>query len=285
MRKKSLAVVAILMLLPALLGNLLAQVPQKQDKPDSTKTSPIEELNKLAKTYKIEIITEKPEFPVKTAHGMIDGKAVDAKTVEKYAPLFIQEFSLYPEAFIKKAKLKRVVFCMALSYADQLRAVVPDLENNTLYLDLKRGDYSKPYQRGAIHHDFFHMIDWLDDFKLYEDDEWTKLNGKDFKYGSGGVNAQNDPKTGVLTDKYPGFLNHYSTTGVEEDKAEVFCHLIINAGYVAERIKKDPVLKAKVERMRELLASFCREMDDAFWEKIGKVKREDSERWPVGSGR
>jgi hypothetical protein len=275
MRRFFFAVAALFTVLAVLAGNLAAQEPQKPDKPDAGKTSPLDELKKLAKTCKIEIVTEKPEFPVKTTHGAINGKAADAKKVEIYAGLFVEEFSLYPEAFIKKSKLRRVVFCIELSYAGQLRAAVPDLENNTLYLDVKRGDYSKPYQRGAIHHDFFHMVDWMDDFKLYEDDEWTKLNEKGFKYGTGGVNAQNDPTTGVLTDKYPGFLNHYSTTGVEEDKAEIYCHLIISSGHVAEKVKKDPVLKTKTERMRKLLADFCREMNDAFWEKIGKVKRND----------
>ena len=50
---------------------------------------------------------------------------------------------------------------------------------------------------------------------------WDALKPKDFKYGSGGKNAQDISTTSLLTEKYPGFLNHYSTTAVEEDKAEV----------------------------------------------------------------
>jgi hypothetical protein len=81
--------------------------------------------------------------------------------------------------------------------------------------------------------------------------------------------------TSVLTDKYPGFLNHYSTTGVEEDKAEVFANLIFDAAYVAERAKKDKVLATKIERMKELLTKFCPEMNQKFWTKVEKINRED----------
>jgi hypothetical protein len=76
-----------------------------------------------------------------------------------------------------------------------------------------------------------------------------------------------------LTDKFPGVLNHYSTTAVEEDKAEVFANLIVDSKYVANRAKKDRVLSAKVERMKELLVAFCPEMNDKFWEAAGKMKR------------
>src|SRR5204863_9871526 len=77
--------------------------------------------------------------------------------------------------------------------------------------------------------------------------------------------------------KYPGFLNHFSTFGVNEDKAEVFANLIVDSAYVERRATKDPVLRAKVQRMRELLAEFCPAVNDEFWEKARKLKRFDEE--------
>jgi hypothetical protein len=233
------------------------------------------ELEKLAKAYKIEIVATDAKFPVKCSYGTIDGKAADRKAVEAYAALFVPEFNLYPPDLIKRSKLTRVVLCTDLTFADQRRNAIPDFEHETLYLDVACGASNKPYMRKVIHHEFYHVIDLRDDGHLYKDERWAGLNPADFKYGTGGKNAQGVSDTSTLTDKYPGFLNHYSTTGVEEDKAEVFANLVVDAAYVAERAKKDRVLTAKVERMKELMTKFCPDVKEAFWEKAAKLKREE----------
>jgi hypothetical protein len=47
---------------------------------------------------------------------------------------------------------------------------------------------------------------------------------------------------------------------------------------VAERAEKDKVLKAKVERMEELLAAFCPEVNRKFWDSVRKLDRSTSKR-------
>ncbi len=235
-----------------------------------------EALAKTARAYGIEVVTTDPTFPVKTNHGKIDGKAADKKEIRVYGALFVAEFELYPPDLVTRAKLKRVVFCDELSFAGQRRNAIPDYENDTLYLDVVRGNSNRTYMRKVLHHEFFHIIDYRDDGLVYEDERWANLNPPDFKYDrGGGKGAQGVADTSVLTDKYPGFLNHYSTTGVEEDKAEVFANLIVDVSDVADRAKKDKVLAAKVERMKELLTEFCPEMNQQFWTKVEKVKRDD----------
>jgi hypothetical protein len=233
----------------------------------------LEELDKIAKEYKIEIVTAEPRFPVKNLHGAIDGKRAEAKALENYASLFAPEFNLYPPGLVKRSKLKRVVLCSELSFAGQRRNAVPDFGQDTLYLDVSRG--SKPYLRSVIHHEYYHIIDYQDDGSVYRDERWEALNPADFKYGTGGRNAQNIKTTSVLTDRYPGFLNHYSTTGVEEDKAEVFANLIVNSARVEEQAKKDRVLQTKVGRMKELMAAFCPDINEDFWGKARRLKRDD----------
>jgi hypothetical protein len=232
-----------------------------------------EKLDKLAKADKIEIVTADPRFPVMSTYGTIDGKQGDNKESQACIGLFASEFALYPAELVKKSQLKRIVLCSELSFGGQLRSAIPDYEHDALYLDVSRGSYSKTYLRTVVHHEFFHIIDYKDDGSVYKDDRWSALNPPKFTYGNGGAAVQNDPETSVLTDKYPGFLNHYSTTGVEEDKAEVFAHMIVDHDYVMGRVKEDPVLKAKFERMRELLSTFCPEMNDKFWNKVRAVKR------------
>lgn len=188
-------------------------------------------------------------------------------------PLFAFEFGLYPRGLVERTGLRRIVLCKQLSFDGQRRAAVPDFGGATLYLDVVRGMVTMSYARKVLHHEFFHIVDWRDDRELYRDDQWSALNAKGFAYGSGGKNAQGDSTMQVLTDAYPGFLNKYSTTGVEEDKAVVFANMLADPGVIERRTSEDPVLARKVERMKELLRSFSKEVDGSFWKKIGEVDR------------
>ena len=217
-----------------------------------------------------------PAFPIVTTFGAIDGRAADRADLDRYSRLFAAEFGLYPPGYVMQSKLKRVVLCRDLSFAGQVRNAVPEFGSDTLYLDVVRGAETPTYLRKVIHHEYFHIVDFRDDGEVYTDAAWAALNPAGFVYGSGGASAQDMATTSVLTDKFPGFLNHYSTTGVEEDKAEVFANLIVDGAYVAERIKTDAVLKAKVARMKALLTRFSPDMNDAFWARVGVAKRDDA---------
>ncbi len=234
-------------------------------------------LEAIARAYQIEV-TANPTFPVRASYGTIDGKSADRGAVERYTSLFVAEFALYPRELIQRAKLKRVVLCAELSFAGQRRNAIPDFEHDTLYFDVERGASNRTYLRKVIHHEFFHIIDLRDDGQLYADKEWAALNPRAFKYGSGGANAQGVANTSTLTDAVPGFLNHYSTTGVEEDKAEVFANLIVDSAYIEKRIKTDAVLDAKVERMKALMKRFCPDVDELFWDAAKKIDRRDRPR-------
>ena len=235
--------------------------------------APFPELDRIAAKYKLEIVTA-PTFPIATPFGKIDGKAADRADLDRYSRLFAAEFALYPPAYVAQSKLKRVVLCRDLSFAGQVRNAIPEFGSDTLYLDVVRGSESPTYLRKVIHHEFFHIVDFRDDGELYTDAAWAALSPAGFTYGSGGASAQDMASTSVLTDKFPGFLNYYSTTGVEEDKAEVFANLIVDGAYVEGRTRTDAVLKAKVARMKALLTSFSPDMDDAFWERVGAATRE-----------
>jgi hypothetical protein len=168
-----------------------------------------------------------------------------------------REFSTYPTALFARAGCARIVLCTKLAYAGQLRAAIPDWEHNTLYIDTQRGAKSPGYPEHVLHHEFFHLIDHADDGDVYKDQTWTALNPMGFRYGTGGVNAQTTRNTGALTDGIPGFLTHYATTGVEEDKAELFAFSITHRDYIAARIKTDATLATKVIRLQSILKNLC----------------------------
>lgn len=231
------------------------------------------DLAALAETLKLVIEQPAAPFAVQLKHGIIEGKAASAPDLQAYRGLFMSEFALYPPELIKRAELARVILCSELAFGGQRRNAVPDFPNHALYLDVSRGSSNRTYLRKVIHHDFFHIIDYRDDKSLYKDDAWATLNPAGFTYGTGGRNAQDLATTSVLTSQYPGFLNHYSTTGVEEDKAEIYANLIVEPIAVQKAVRKDPVLASKVQQMKALLVQFCPEMDDRFWRKVEKPGR------------
>lgn len=233
------------------------------------------ELREIERKYDFEIATSNLGFPVETQHGLIDGDDADPGFVMEYARIFAREFALYPPELVQRTRLKRVVMCTELTFAGQRRNAIPDFEHGTLYLDVARGTHNRSYLRKVIHHEFFHIIDFLDDGSVYRDDGWSALNPPGFRYGDGGRNAQNKSETSLLTQKFPGFLNHYSTTGVEEDKAEIFANLIVDFEHVEARAQSDMVLNAKCEALKESLSKFSPEMNETFWRKVRELKRND----------
>ena len=238
-----------------------------------TNAGELEPFEKVAKEYNIEIIAANGPFQVSVVTGLIDGKEANHRLLESYAGLFVPEFTLYPPALISRVGLKRVVLCERLSYDGQPRAAIPDFVHHRLYLDVKLARTGTTYLRKVLHHEFFHIIDLRDDGRLYSDDRWLLLNPNSFKYGDGGQNAQHLSSTSRLTNEFPGFLNHYSTTGVEEDKAEIFANMMVDPEYIAKRVNDDRVLSTKVERIKELLEKLCPEMNGEFWQKVSKTKR------------
>lgn len=231
------------------------------------------EVARVSKTLSIPIVASGVRFPVRTYHGEINGYDAAPTVVASYLPILASEWGLYPQSLIKKTALRRMILCDGLTFAGQHRTAVPDFENNDLYLDVARGRYDELYTRSVIHHEFFHIIDYRDDGELYADERWAELNPAGFRYGTGGRNAQDDPSVSLMSNDRLGFLNGYSTTGVEEDKAEVFANMIVHGRQLAARAPVDPVLNAKMERMKELLKKFCTEMNDEFWDAAGKVAR------------
>ena len=170
-----------------------------------------------------------------------------------YMPLFLFEILLYPKSFIKNSKINSFTFINSLNFVtpdyQQYRAACPEYyKTKSLYLCTK--ERSPVYIRTVIHHEFFHYVDFIDD-GTYDEPKWNKLNYPGFKYGKGGAYEREwkplDPET-------KGFLNFYSTTGIEEDKAEVFQYLM---SFPEEAFAyKDMIINNKIYYMANFLRDF-----------------------------
>jgi hypothetical protein len=204
----------------------------------------------------------------KGAGYVVTGKPATGNQLKLYEPIFNKEWSLYPASYVQKAKLDRIVFVADLSVDGQLRAAVPAFDGNTMYYDPALGSYNGHYQRLVVHHEFFHMVDQRMHL-LYKDAEWAKLNPAGFKYGSGGA-LMRTGGVGELTRKIPGFVTPYATAALEEDKAELFSHLVVDGPFIRDLALKDKVVAAKIDLLKRRLAKFDPGMGEGFWKKVGQ---------------
>ncbi len=226
-------------------------------------------LAQLADQFHIVIETEDESFPVQSSSGLIEASNPNSSDLKTYLPIFLDEFAQYPPEVILRSGLKKIVLCRDLKVADQATAGLADHDNEILYLDTGIGkDFPAKLLCLVIHHEFFHIIDSKENH-TYTDSSWSALNEPDFKYGSGWQSAKKTATMFMLNYALVGFLNRYSMSAVEEDKAEMFANMMVDYRRVKERIElDDPILEAKFLRIKEFLRKFCPSFNDAFWAKV-----------------
>jgi len=61
-------------------------------------------------------------------------------------------------------------------------------------------------------------------------------------------------------------------SAVQEDKAEIFSHMIIQYEKLEQLSRTDVFLRKKIDRMKDLLRAFSPEFDQGFWEERLKAK-------------
>lgn len=195
----------------------------------------------------------------------------DEEKANKYIESFLgNELSIYSSKVLKKSKLRRIVLCKNLASLGKKQAGLAELN----WLDFTRLlgrqiciDVDHPidaYARLVVHHELYHLIDFVDDLNGLFDNQWKKLNPPTFKY-----NADMPPKQKTSANK--GFISTYAMQAVEEDKAETYAHMIIDYKGTEKLAQKDYVLKTKMRRMKELMKKFSSEFDDAFWQERAKA--------------
>ncbi len=193
--------------------------------------------------------------------------------LDNYMPIFFLEWAIYPKSFVKKTKLKSIIlvhdikFYNHFSHKDkpQSRAGCPETSQAEALI-LSTAERNFAYMRIVIHHELFHYLDWADD-NDYSDPEWNKLNVKGFKYGKGG---EFEREWIQLDKQIHGFINHYSMSALEEDRAEIYQYLI---GCPDEALNhKDEIVKRKAKRIRQVISEFDEEgvgnIDNLWWANL-----------------
>lgn len=203
-------------------------------------------------------VTSKPVGPSMEADAMAFWK------------IFKQEFAKYPKCFLKLSGLKEVDFVWGLAVGGQVRSAMPDFINERLVLDVSNIKSADWFVRHVIHHEYYHMIEeQTHGSAYYKDPEWSKLNPSSFKYGDGGAKMRDGSVT-PLKHPEPGFVNLYSTAGLEEDKAEIWAVMFCSSDWktIAPWLKEDHILASKIQYLEDFASSACPEMDASYWSKV-----------------
>lgn len=226
-----------------------------------------ERFARLATDYGIEIRVQSTVVRASRGDFYVTAQPVSDTVLAQYAPLFDDAWRRYPVSLMRRVGLRRIVVGADVRVEGQPRAIVPEFAPGWLWVDAAVGARVPEYGRRALHHDFFHMMDRaIDPGADGRDRAWAGLNAPGFHYGIGGWWMQTKGVGDLRTD-LPGFLTAYSTSAVEEDKAEVFSHLLCDPAFVAARATADPVVMSKVARLKALVAAFEPAMDTAWWPK------------------
>jgi hypothetical protein len=217
----------------------------------------------LRSSHGVEILHVRSPFELSLAHGPVTGEAAAEADLATTTVVLVDELTLLPRSFVRRIGLRRVVLCGELH---EERRPIPSLPNyrNTLIVDAQA---SPPFMRRLVHHEVFHFADLADDGVVRGDPDWQALNPVGFEYGSGG-RAMRECSAAAFGEAPDGFVSRYATAAIEEDKAEVFAFLMTRPAAMAQLSQEDPVVAAKAETMRKLVAGLSDPMNEAFWRQV-----------------
>jgi Putative zinc-binding metallo-peptidase len=187
--------------------------------------------------------------------------------LQTFLPILRAELDIYSGQILNKFGLHRIVLCGALMLNGKRIAGVSDASEDTIYLSMNYININNLFAAKTIHHEIFHIIDYHNNEKNESDEAWRGLNAKGFQYGSGGFDLVEDSMALLPDDSVEGFLNKYSRSSVEEDKAEIFSHMIADPERVKARLPKDALIKSKCFAIERFILRCYPDMNNAFWQQ------------------
>ena len=205
------------------------------------------EIYKLKNNNNIRYLSAKGNFKIGVKKNITCDK-VDIDNLNSKFSVIEKNLNLYNSNFLKKIKLKYIVFCENLLISGINTGGIPDNKNRTLILDI---NFKQKYFERMIHHEIFHMIQ-NSHSNVFDENKFSSFNKASFNYA----------KCSTCTDKLNldlykdtnGFLTEYSKSIPSEDMAEIFSFLMTDKNIIKEKIKNDKILSNKVNYIKFSLA-------------------------------
>ena len=193
----------------------------------------------------------------------VSGDVLKPEEVKEFLPGFFAAMDIFPVRFLRETKLNTVVLCRELK-SNGARAGGLAGSDGKIYLDV-------PFKSHVIYHEMFHIAD-----KKRQNEEWTRLNSKQFVYGGNVYKPQElDKKSKVKmevsksdADIRKDFVSDYAMTHEMEDRAETFAMMVTDPKRFAAMAAESPVLAKKAELVKKIVREFSPAMNKDFWDFI-----------------
>jgi len=226
-----------------------------------TEYSQIKEVNTISNsqvgTFLDDILSYEPKLQFSYASWQPAINNTSESTRAK--KVIIEELSKYSEQTLLRMGLKKVYLVQRLYVDGTFRSAMPETQfEDALYFDVSSNYFESEngtYMRRTVHHELSHLIDY-NLFGTYrpQDNDWYRCNPTNHTYGKGGASMYSDVAYAHAAHPKPGFITGYATSGVDEDRAEVFAHYMTNRNYLYELAQNDASLSCKVARSEQLLS-------------------------------
>jgi hypothetical protein len=185
--------------------------------------------------------------------------ALDAAT--SIEPLIV-ELSIYPEAFLERSGLKRVVVARGLERNGQPYggfAYPSGPKKGTLLVSLG----SLQWAAMAIHHEVFHLTHATKTVEALAL-AFRACNPPEFTYAAEGPIDRTRPRIATITD--------YARTAFGEDLAETFAWTVVDAAFAQQQARQDPAIDCKVKQVKAFVKALDPRFDDERWRKLASRK-------------
>jgi hypothetical protein len=183
----------------------------------------------------------------------VRAEAAAPELVDPYMGLLMGELKHYSHASMSAFHLRTVVVCGELTSGGTSFNAMADWDRHVLYLAAMDPRENSHYAQVVVHHELFHLLDQAMTGNLAYDPVWTALNSRGFVYGSGGDSMREADASELGSASEAGFVTRYATSGVDEDKAETFAHLMVDRTWVLQQAAHDDVLQHKIAAVRQRL--------------------------------
>ena len=183
--------------------------------------------------------------------------SLDANTAA-VAIAVAQEWQKYSANTISKTGLTTIYLVTDLVVDGQQRAGMPEpIYENALYFDVSSKYASSEngiFLRRVFHHEFNHLMQYKTYATYsYNDDLWVSCNSGSFNYGAGGASMYYNVSYAHAEHPKYGFVNGYATSGIEEDKAEVFADFMTDPSKLHKLAQIDAGVACKLAQTQKYL--------------------------------
>jgi Putative zinc-binding metallo-peptidase len=201
----------------------------------------------------------------------VTGDVLSPEAAKEFMPSFFAAIDIFPTWFLEQTKLNTVVLCKNLRLRG-VRAGGVASSTGIITLDV-------PIYTHVIYHEIFHIAD-----KQRNNQEWTKLNSKQFVYGGNAFNPDSEKLDRSDKQKMDAaksnkeirkdFVSDYAMTSEMEDRAETFAVMVSDSQKFEKLAADNPILKRKADKVKAIVRDFSPGMNKDFWTFIANSNDE-----------